>query len=185
MQRIHEKEDNTSSGAYRGTCNSCGNSDFQQQEASFQYAVKCSGKSGPSTIGSAGNDELREGAGDFCFIMNTEALHPIAKTFQCCGSELEVRKDFSCRTGWVAKISLSSSHCKKEVVVTDHYKKEDVSVNSRATLAMRAIGKGRSALQTFSGVMGCCHQSVHKLTFPLQEDTGSFKGTGISQLCCC
>ena len=103
---------------------------------------------------SAGNEELREGAGNFCFIMNTEALHLIAKTFQCCGSELEVRKDFSCRRGWVAKISLSCSHCKKEVVVTDPYRKEDVSVNSRATLAMRAIGKGRSALQTFSGVMG-------------------------------
>ncbi len=27
-------------------------------------------------------------------------------------------------------------------------------MNSRATLAMRAIGKGRSALQSFSGVMG-------------------------------
>ena len=65
--------------------------------------------------------------------MNTEGLHLIAKTFQCCGSKLEVRKDFSCRKGWVAK--------------------EDVSLNSRATLAMRAIGKGRSALQTFSGVM--------------------------------
>ena len=58
----------------------------------------------PSTSGSAGK-ELREGAGDFCFIMNTETLHRIAKTFQCCGSELEVRKDFSCRRGWVAKIS--------------------------------------------------------------------------------
>ena len=92
------------------------------------------------------NEEHWEGAGDFCFIMNTVALHLIAKTFQCCGSELEVRKDFSCRRGWVAKISLSCSHCKKEVVVTDPYRKEDVFVNSRATLAMRAIGKGRSAL---------------------------------------
>ena len=110
-------------------------------------------ESGPSTSG-AGNEELQEGAGDLCFIMNTQALHLIAKTFQCCGSELEVKKDFSCRRGWVAKISLSCSHCKKEVVVTDPYRKEDVSVNSRATLAMRAIGKGRSALQTFSGVMG-------------------------------
>ena len=56
-------------------------------------------ESGPCTSGSAGNEELREGAGDFCFIMNTEALRLIAKTFQCCGSELEVRKDFSCRRG--------------------------------------------------------------------------------------
>ena len=80
--------------------------------------------------------------------MNAEALHLIAN------SELEVRKDFSCRREWVAKISLSCSHCKKEVVVTDPYRKEDVSANSRATLAMRAIGKGRSALQTLSGVMG-------------------------------
>ena len=68
-------------------------------------------ESGPSTSGSAGNEELREGAGDFCFIMNTEALYLIAKTFQCCGSELEVRKDFNCRRGLVAKISLSCSHC--------------------------------------------------------------------------
>ena len=65
--------------------------------------------------------------------MNTVSLHLIAKTFQCCGSEFEARKDFSCRRGWVAKISLSCSHYKKEVVVTDPYRKEDVSVNSRAT----------------------------------------------------
>ena len=106
----------------------------------------CASESGPSTSGSAGNKERREGAGDFCFIINTVALHLIAKTFQCCGSELEVRKYFSCRRGWGAKISLSCSHCKKEVVVTDPYRKADVSINSRATLAMRAIGKGRSAL---------------------------------------
>ena len=67
----------------------------------------CASESGPSTSGSAGNEECREGADDFCFIMNTEALHLIAKTFQCCGSELEVRKDFSSKRGWVAKISLS------------------------------------------------------------------------------
>ena len=102
-------------------------------------------ESGPSTSGSAGNEELRERAGDFCFIMNTEALHLIAKTFQFCGYELEVRKDFSCRRGWVAKISLICSHCKKEVVVTDPYRMEDVSVKSRATLDMRPIGKGRYA----------------------------------------
>ena len=82
------------------------------------------------------------------------SLHLIAKTFQCCGSELEVRKYFSCTRGLVAKISLSCSHFKKEVVVTDPFRKEDGSVNSRATLALRAIGKGRFALQTFSGVMG-------------------------------
>ena len=39
----------------------------------------------------------------------------------------------------------------KEVVVPN--RKEDVSVNSRATLDMRAVGKGRYALQSFSGVM--------------------------------
>ena len=71
--------------------------------------------------------------------MNTVALHLIAKTFQCCDSELEVRKDFSCRRGLVAKISLSCSHCMKEVVVTDPYRKEDVSVNSRAILDMRQV----------------------------------------------
>ena len=151
MQSLHEKEDNAISGAYRGTCNSCASSEFQQQEARSQYPVKCE-ESGPSTSGSA-SKELREGAGDFRFIMNTEALHLIVKTFQCCGSELEVIKDFSCMRGWVAKISLSCSHCKKEIVVTDPYRKEDVCVNSRATLAMRAIGKRRSALQTLSGVM--------------------------------
>ena len=56
-------------------------------------------ESGPSTSGSADSEELREGAGDFCFILNTEALHLITKTFQCCGAELDVRKDFSCRRG--------------------------------------------------------------------------------------
>ena len=48
-------------------------------------------ESGPSTSGSAGK-ELWEGAGNICFITNTEALHLIAKTLQCCGSELEVRE---------------------------------------------------------------------------------------------
>ena len=55
-------------------------------------------ESGPSTSG-AGNEELQEGAGDLCFIMNTEALHLIAKTFQCRGSELEVKKDFQLQEG--------------------------------------------------------------------------------------
>ena len=62
-------------------------------------------ESGPSTSGSARNEERREGAGDFCFIMNSVALHLIAKTFQCCGSELEARQNFSCRRALVAKIS--------------------------------------------------------------------------------
>ena len=57
----------------------------------------CASESGQSTSGSAGNEERREGAGDFCFIMNTVALHLIAKTFQCCGSELEIRKKISWR----------------------------------------------------------------------------------------
>ena len=52
-------------------------------------------ESGPRTSGSAGNEELQEGAGNLCFIMNTEALHLIAKTFQCCGSELEVKKSLA------------------------------------------------------------------------------------------
>ena len=56
-------------------------------------------ESGPSTSGSA-DKELWEGAGDFCFIMNTVALHLIAKTFQCCGSELEVRKTLAVRGDW-------------------------------------------------------------------------------------
>ncbi len=54
------------------------------------------GPRGPFTMGvhfssHTSNEERREGAGKFCFIINTVALHLIAKTFQCCGSELEVR----------------------------------------------------------------------------------------------
>ena len=51
-----------------------------------------------------GNEELREGADNFCFIMNTKAMHLIAKTFQCCGSELEVKKVFNCRRELIVKI---------------------------------------------------------------------------------
>ena len=147
-------------------------------------------ESGPSTSGSAGNEELWEGAGDFCFIMNTEALHLIAKTFQCCGSELEVRKDFSCRRGRVAKINLSCSHCKKEVVVADPYRKEDASVNTRATLAMRAIGKGRSALQTFSGVMGmlppvCAQAYISHNKKILEASRELYLSTAAAELCGC
>ena len=142
-------------------------------------------ESGPSTSGSAGNEERREGAGDFCFIMNTMALHRIAKIFQCCGSELEVRKDFSCRRGLVAKISLSCSHCKKEVVVIDPYRKEDVSLNSRATLDMRAIGKGRSALQTFSGVMGMLPPLCAQAYIPHNKKILEASRELVSLNCCC
>ena len=127
-------------------------------------------ESGPSTGGSAGNEELREGAGDFCFIMNTEALYLIAKTFQCCGSELEIRKDFSCITGLVAKISSSCNHWE---VVTDPYRKEDVSANSRATLDMRKTGLHfRPSLESW----GCCHKSVHKLTLSITRRYWKLQG---------
>ena len=59
----------------------------------------CASGSGPSTSGSAGNEERREGAGGFCLIINTVALHLIAKTFQCCSSELE-RKTLAVGGNW-------------------------------------------------------------------------------------
>ena len=62
-----------------------------------------------------------------------------------------------------------------------------MSANSRATLVMRAVGKGRSALQTFSGVMGMLPLvSAQAYTSHSKKILGSFKGT-VSQLCwyCC
>ena len=74
--------------------------------------------------------------------------------FSCCGSPLTVTEDRSSRRGLVVKISICCNTCGKKSSLTDPYNDEDLEVNRRSVLAARTIGKGRSGLATFTGMMG-------------------------------
>ena len=67
---------------------------------------------------------------------------------------LTVTEDRNSGRGLVSKLSISCSVCGKSSAITDPYSKQDLEVNSQSVLAMRVVGKGRGALDTFSGLMG-------------------------------
>ena len=47
----------------------------------------------------------------------------------------------------MSNLSISSSVCGKSSAITDFYCQKDLEVNNKSVLAMRAIGKGRTALE--------------------------------------
>jgi hypothetical protein len=87
--------------------------------------------------------------------------------FSCCGSPLTVKEDRRSRRGFVMKLAIVCSACGKTGTIMDPYKDEDLQVNTRAVLAARTAGKGRTGLSHFAGVMGMLpplhssHYAVH------------------------
>ena len=81
------------------------------------------------------------------------SLQRAVSAFSCSSSPLTVTEDSNSRRGLVSKLSISCSVCGKSSTITDSYSKKDLEVNSKYVLAMR-VGKGRGALETFSGLMG-------------------------------
>ncbi len=87
--------------------------------------------------------------------------------FSCCGSPLTVKEDRRSRRGFVTKLAIICSVCGKTGTIMDPYKEEDLQVNTRAVLAARTAGKGRTGLSHFAGMMGMLpplsqsHYSVH------------------------
>ena len=70
-----------------------------------------------------------------------------------CGKSSAITEDRKNRRGLVSNLSISCSVCGKSSVITDSYCQKDLEGNSKSVLAMRAIGKGRTALETFCGLM--------------------------------
>ena len=59
------------------------------------------------------------------------------------------------RQGLVSRIAICCIVCgKQSLLTTDPYCAEDQTVNTKAVLAMRTIGKGRASLETFTAMMG-------------------------------
>lgn len=72
-----------------------------------------------------------------------------------CEAPLTVREDLATRRGLASKLMICCTNvvCNREVAVCDPYSKESESLNTRSVMAMRAIGLGRSSLESFCGLM--------------------------------
>ena len=76
------------------------------------------------------------------------SLQGAVSALSYCGSPLIITEDRKNRRGLVSNLSISCSVCGKSSAITDSYCQKDLEVNSKSVLAMRAIGKGRTALET-------------------------------------
>ncbi len=97
--------------------------------------------------------KVDDSAEDF-HLIRMGCLQRAASAFSCCSSPLTVTEESNSRRGLVSKLSISCSVCGKSSAITDPYSKKDLEVNSKSVIAMRVVGKGRGALETFSGLMG-------------------------------
>ena len=68
---------------------------------------------------------------------------------------LTLRHDLNSRRGLVSdlRICCTNTECNKEEKVSDPYSPEAKALNLRSALSMRVIGKGRTGLESFCGVM--------------------------------
>ena len=53
--------------------------------------------------------------------------------------------------------------------LTDSYREEDLAVNSRSIIGMRVIGKGRSSLESFTGIMSMLPPTLQTTLFQPHE----------------
>ena len=63
-------------------------------------------------------------------------------------------EDRTSRRGFVVKMAICCTVCGKKSKIIDPYCEDDLEVNHRSVLASRVMGKGRSGLATFAGMMG-------------------------------
>ena len=64
-------------------------------------------------------------------------------------------EDLSSRRGLVStlKISCTNALCKREGKILDPMSSEGKNLNTRSVMGMRSIGRGRTSLETFCGMM--------------------------------
>ena len=78
------------------------------------------------------------------YLIKLGSLQGAVSAFSCCVSPLAITEDRKNRRGLVSNLSISWSSA-----FTDSYSQKDLEVSSKSVLATRAIGKGRTALETF------------------------------------
>ena len=120
-------------------------------------AAAASSQPGPSS---------EDNCGDYHLIRMSNLKRAVS-AFSCCGSPLSVTEDRTSRRGFVVKMAICCTVCGKKSKIIDPYCEDDLEVNRRSVLALRVMGKGRSGLATFAGVMGMLppltqtHHSYH------------------------
>ena len=72
-----------------------------------------------------------------------------------CGYPLTLKEDLATRRGIVSRLAISCTNrvCDKDTLISDSYASDAKSLNSRSIMAMRAIGRGQSSLESFFGLM--------------------------------
>ena len=87
-------------------------------------------------------------------LVRMSCLKIAMSVFSCCGSPLAMTEEMQSRRGSVSHVSICCTICGNKSLVTDPYREEDLAVNSKFILGMRVIGKGRSAMESLTGIMG-------------------------------
>ena len=86
-----------------------------------------------------------------------EYIQSLSETGKCptCRSPLTLREELATRRGLVSKLmtSCTNTACDYEIVMSDPRSEGAKSLNARSVLGMRAIGRGRSSLESFCGLM--------------------------------
>ena len=90
-------------------------------------------------------------------IVNNGSFSRAVSNISLCSAclALTLRHDLNSRRGLVSDLRICSSNteCNKEEKVSDPYSPEAKALNLRSALSMRVIGKGRTGLESFCGVM--------------------------------
>ena len=112
----------------------------------------------PGSISGEPNDDhsVREMKG-YWLIRCEELSQAVIEIGVCsaCGSSLTFQEDIVTIRGIVSKMSICStnSECSKTTMISNPYDSDAKHLNARSILAMRAIGRGRSSLESFCGFM--------------------------------
>ena len=104
---------------------------------------------------------IRDNSEDYHLIRMKNLMNAVS-AFTCCGSPLTVKQDRRSRRGFVVRLDIVCSVCGKTSNIMNPYREEDLQVNTRAVVAARSAGKGRTGLCHFAGMMGMLpplHQS--------------------------
>ena len=86
-------------------------------------------------------------------LVKMSSLQRAVGIFSWCGSPLTVTEDRQCRRGLMSRVAICCMLYGKQSFLTDPYRAEDQTVNTKSILAMR-IGKGRASLDTFTAMIG-------------------------------
>ena len=70
-----------------------------------------------------------------------------------CKSSLSLRESLVSRRGIISKLVICCTVCDKKAVISDPYAPDAKQLNARSVMVMQAIGRGKTSLQSFCGLM--------------------------------